>query len=106
MKPKKFLKFIAMMVILVFLFSYFLCFSGYYEYNLQKKRDLTDEQIKQFDEDVKNGKEISLEGYLTETTIDYSNTLTRRTSEVNLRLNDYLKRFLMGSFEMFGKFIK
>jgi len=105
-KMAKIFKIFLAFVVLIFLFSYFLCFSGYYEYNLQKKKELTEEEIKRFEEDVKSGKEIDLNSYLESVSIDYSNNLTRRTSYVNLRLNDYLKKILTGGFDMLGKFIK
>ena len=106
MKYKKAIKFCFGVIILIFLFSYFIEYSGYYEYNLQSRKNLTEEQIKKFEDDVKNGKEIDLNSYLEKTTIDYSNSLTRSTRQANLRLNEYLKKFLTGGFDILGKFIK
>lgn len=106
MKSKKLIKFLGILIIFVFLCSYFIEMSGYYEYNLQNRKNLTEEQIKQFEEDVKEGKDIDIDSYLKETTIDYSNQLTRTTSEASIRLNGYLKNILSGTFELLGKFIK
>ncbi|MBQ8681994.1 MAG: hypothetical protein IJ509_03690 [Bacilli bacterium] len=106
MKHKKFIKYLAIFIVLIFLFSYFLETSGYYEYNLQNKKNLTDAQIEKFESDIKAGKDIDLNSYLESTTIDYSNSLTRTTSEANIRLNAYLKKFITGSFDILGKFIK
>ena len=106
MKNKKIIKFIGILVVIVFLFSYFLGYSGYYEYNLNSRKGLTEDQMKKFEEDIKNGKEIDLNSYLTKSYVDYSNSLTRTTSEANLRLNDYLRRFLTGGFSILGKFIR
>lgn len=106
MKYKKILKFLGGVIVLIFLLSYFIEFSGYYEYNLYNKKNLTQSQIEQFEEDIKAGKDIDLNTYLTDVTIDYSNSLTRTTSNINLKLNDYLKRILTGSFDLLGKFIK
>lgn len=106
MKINKVLKFISIITILIFLLSYFIEYSGYYEYNLQARKNLTEEQIKQFENDVKTGKAIDLNEYLTNTTIDYSNSLTRTTTEANLKLNEYLKRILTGGFNLLGKFVK
>lgn len=106
MKKNKILKVICISIIIIFLFSYFIEYTGYYEYNLQNKKNLTESQIKKFEEDIKLGKEIDLNNYLKEEYIDYSNSLTRTTSQANLRLNDYLKKFLTGGFDILGKFIK
>lgn len=106
MKPKKILKFISVITILIFLFSYFLENSGYYEYNLQTKKNLTEEQIKQFEKDLQEGKNINIKNYLETNTKDYSNNLTRTTSNTTLKLNKYLKQFLTEGFDIIGKFIK
>lgn len=106
MKQKKLIKFFGLLIIFIFLCSYFIEMSGYYEYNLQNRKNLTEEQMKQFEEDVKEGKEIDIDSYLKETTIDYSNQLTRTTSEASIKLNNYLKSFLSNTFDILGKFIK
>lgn len=106
MKKNKLFKLFCFLTILIFLFCYFIEYSGYYEYNLQNKKNLTEEQIKQFESDIKDGKEIDLNNYLKENTIDYSNSLTKTTTEANLKLNNYLKKLLTGSFDILSRFIK
>lgn len=106
MKNKKLVKFLGIMIIVLFLFCYFIEYTGYYEYNLHNKKNLTESQIEKFEKDIKEGKEIDLSSYLTENTIDYSNSLTRTTSQANIKLNDYLKKFLTNGFDILGKFIK
>lgn len=106
MKHKKLLKFFCSFIILIFLFSYFIEISGYYEYNLQNKKNLTEDQIKQFEDDVKAGKDIDIDSYLKEVTIDYSNQLTRTTSDASIKLNHYLKNIISNTFDILGKFIK
>lgn len=102
----KFIRFFCSLIILIFLFSYFIEYSGYYEYNLHNKKNLTEEDIKRFESDIKEGKDIDLDSYLSNTTIDYSNSLTRTTSNANIRLNDYLKRIIKSGFNLIGKFIE
>ena len=106
MKISKIIKGIGMLIVLIFLFSYFLEYSGYYEYNLHSKKNLTENQMALFEEAVKKGESIDLNNYLSETSIDYSNSLTRTTSQANLKLNEYLIKILTGSFDVLGKFIK
>jgi len=52
-----------------------------------------------------NGKNIDLNSYLNNNYIDYSNSLTRKTSEANIRLNNYLKRIISNTFDILGKFV-
>ena len=106
MKYKKIIKLISVVVIIAFLLSYIIEKTGYYEYNLQSKKNLTEEEIKQFESDVKAGKDVDLTEYLTDNKIDYSNSLTRTTSEVSLKLNKYLNKAINNTFDIFGKLIK
>ena len=106
MKKNKILKVICISIIIIFLFSYFIEYTGYYEYNLQNKKNLTESQIKKFEEDIKLGKEIDLNNYLKEEYIDYSNSLTRTASNANIRLNNYLKKIIKSGFNLLGKFIE
>ena len=62
--------------------------------------------MRQFEEDVRNGKDIDLDSYLRSTTVDYSNKLTRTTSEASIRLNNYLKNIIANTFNMLGKFVQ
>lgn len=106
MKKVKWLKYIGILLLFIFLFSYFIEYSGYYEYNLQNKKNLTELQIEMFENDIRNGKKIDIDSYLIDNEIDYSNSLTKTTSEVNLKLNEYLKKILTGGLDVLGKFIK
>lgn len=106
MKNKKMWKFFVALLIMIFLCSYFIELSGYYEYNLQGKKNLTEAQIQQFEQDVKEGKNIDINEYLKENKIDYSNQLTRTTSEASIKLNDYLKNILSNTFKILERFVK
>lgn len=106
MKPKHLLKLFCILLMLTFIGAYLIEMSGYYEYNLQSKRNLTTEQMEQFEKDIKEGKDIDLNQYLEQTKVDYSNKLTRSTSQISLKINDYLKEFLTNGFHLFEKFIK
>lgn len=105
MKKKSILSFFIYLLLLVFICSYFIEFSGYYEYNLANKKNLTEHQIKQFESDVKEGKKIDINSYFTDSAVDYSNKLTKTTSEINLKLNEYLKKIIINTFKFFEKFI-
>ena len=45
---------------------------GYYKTREQKAKALTEEQIKIFEEDIKNGKEIDIKEYINTEKEDYS----------------------------------
>ena len=60
-----------------FLILYFAQAGGYYEDLNNKKSTLTEEKIKQFEEDVKSGKEIKVENYVVDIKKDYDNKISR-----------------------------
>ena len=72
MKPKQIAKFIIIILVVSFFSLYFTTIGGYYEYNLNQKKTLTEEAIKRFERDVKEGKEIIASNYIVEEK-DYSN---------------------------------
>lgn len=61
---------------LSFLVLYFAQAGGYYEDLNNKKASLTEEKIKQFEQDVKDGKEIKVENYIVNIKKDYSNKIS------------------------------
>ena len=69
-------KFILIIIILIYISSYYVASSGYYEYHLQEKTVLTNEKIKEFENDVKNNEDIDVKDYLVYEEVDYTNKLT------------------------------
>lgn len=59
--------------------------TGYYESRLSKAKTLTEEQIKVFEEDIKQGKQIDVSSYVT-TRINYSNKLSNDIYKTSLQL--------------------
>ena len=106
MKHKKILKTIIYSILILFIFSYTIEETGYYEYKLNNKKNLTEKEIKQFEYDIKEGKEIDLKPYLEDNTTDYRSNLTNKTSEINIKLNKYFKLILTDYFDILKKLIK
>lgn len=59
-----------------FLVLYFAQAGGYYEDLNNKKASLTEEKVKQFEKDVKEGKEIKVENYVVNMKKNYSNNVS------------------------------
>ena len=100
-QKKNFVKFLGIGIVVVFFFFYFLEQSGYYEYNLGRKMNLTEDAIKRFEEDVAMGRDVDVTNYLNEGNIDYSNNVTRTFSNISLKVNDCLKDILTNGFGIF-----
>ena len=106
MKKKKILKSLFLLLVFAFLFSYFLEKTGYYQYNLQNQKNLTEAEIKRFDADVKAGKAVDITDYLKSNKVDYSSKLTKTTSNFSLKMNEFLKSAISNTFNIFGKLLK
>ena len=106
MKISKIIKFLSFTIIIVFFCSYFIERTGYYEYKLQNRRILTEEEMQKFENDIKEGKEVDINDYLSNTNIDYSNNLTKTTSNISLKLNKYLKNILVNGLDIFDVLFK
>ncbi len=64
--------------------------TGYYEAKVNEKTIITEENMKKFEEDVKNGKEIDINDYIGETVKDYSSN----TSKAGIKLAKVVEKFM------------
>lgn len=96
-------------LIFLSLFVYFLIFynsmrNGYYQTEKTKIKLYTEEQIKQFEEDIKNNKEVDLEKYL-----DYENKIETHGIKLGLNVSQaiekYTKKGIEKAFKMLNNFI-
>lgn len=71
-------KFIIFLLILfiIFLIVYLTKESGYYQYKAHNKAILTEENIKKFEKDVEEGKNVTINDYVISDYVDYSNSIT------------------------------
>ena len=103
---KKIFGIIFFILFLAFFISYIAISSGYYEYELQHRMVLTSEAMKKFEEDVEEGKDVSLEEYVIPNSKDYTNTLTNSTNKVALGVNNALKKGIEKIFKVIGNFVE
>ena len=106
MNKKKIIKSVFFIFFLAFVVSYIIERSGYYEYNLQNRMILTNESMKKFEEDISDGKDVTLENYTIPTSKDYSSPLTKKTNKVSVGVNQVLKKGIENIFKLLGNFVK
>ena len=102
----KIVKLFLFLVCFGFVVSYIIYETGYYEYKLQNRTVLTKEQMEQFEKDVQEGKDVTLNDYLVETEVDYTNRLTDTTVKVSTKVNDYLKKGVELIFRQVNKMVQ
>lgn len=106
MDKNKIFKLLFIIVLIIFIISYAIEKSGYYEYNLHNKSVMTSEAMKKFEEDVKNGKNVTVEDYITDSTTDYTTTLSHNTNKFSLGVNKVLKKGIEKIFKVIGSFVE
>ena len=78
---------------------------GYYDYRMNKKVTLTSEQIEKFEQDVKDGKEIDLEEYLTNIRRSNQNRISRTGLNISNAVSNIIKGGVEGIFDSLGRLI-
>lgn len=76
MKKNNFLKISILIISFIFICAYYISNSVYYEYELQQRTIITNQKIKEFEEDIKNGLDIDTKKYLDTEKKDYTNNIT------------------------------
>ncbi len=105
-KKNKLFKLIFFTFLLVFIIIYFSELTGYYEYQNHLRRDLTEEQIRKFEEDVKSGKEIDLDEYLIVDTTNYNNKLSDLASKMSDGISNIVESGVEKTFKLLSKLIE
>lgn len=95
-----FAKIMSLTVFLLFLALYYSANAGLIDYQARNKTTLTEEQIKMFEEDVKNNVEIDLKKYVEDKEEKYDNNISKTT----LKLSNTIGDFIQGGLDfLFGK---
>ena len=93
-KIKKRISYLPLIIIILFIGLYFVYQNGYYEKITRDKIMLTNEQIEKFEQDVIDGKDVSLEQYL-----DNSKSYSTKIGNISLKVSNKVEN-------IFNKIIK
>ena len=105
MKNKTF-QIILIVILIIFICSYYISNSGYYEYHMQSKTILTNEKIKEFEEDVKNNENIDIKTYLNNEELDYSNKITNLMYNISNSGNKITRKCIQALFKKLGSLVE
>ena len=94
------------LIILIFVYFglYFSYRNGYYEIRNNEKKVLTEEMIKEYEEDLKNGVDVTNKEY-TVIAKDYSNIYTKNILKVSKKVEKSLDRIIKYFFNKVGSTI-
>ncbi len=95
-------KTILILLFIFFLINYYQVESGNYQNELTQKTILTEEKIKEFEQDVKDGNYIDLKNYTENNYVDTSNTI----SKFGNHIGEGLEKIINEKGQDFFKIIK
>ena len=99
-------KILLIVMILLFIASYIVSTSGYYEYALRGKNVISSDKIKEFEDDIKNNKEIDLKNYMDNKNEDYSNKMTDLVYNISSGSNKIAKKAIKYIFKKLSMFLE
>ena len=105
MKKDKIFKLIIVILFITYIICFIISESGYYEYKMQERTILTNEQIKKFEEDVKNNINVDINDYTTPEYIDYTNKFTKGVNNTSNLIKKYIKKIVEGSFKILNSLV-
>lgn len=91
---------ILSLLFLVFISLYIALESGYYEAKVSKKTAMTEESIKKFEEDIKNGNPIDVNSYTYEEHKDYSNNTTDAAIFIGSKVESFMSSGITEVFDI------
>ena len=103
---KRIYKTCVIILFLSFLVLYFAQKGGYYERINNEKKELTNEQIKKFEEDVKNGKKIDVNNYIIIDDKKYDNKISKFGSITSSFIAKYFKKGIVKVFSSFDNMVE
>ncbi len=99
-------KYLLTLSFIAFITLYLSQRAGYYEYTNHQKMALTEKEIKEFEKDVKEGKNIKIEDYLKNTHVSYSNKVSDIGNKVSKTINNGVKDGIENFFGALNKLIE
>ena len=105
MNKEESVKVVFILLFIIFITIYISQATGYYEYELHKKTELTKEQIKQFEEDIKNNKNIDVTKYIENDAKKDSNEFSKIGSNFSNVTSKYIKKGINEVFKIINRLI-
>jgi len=101
----KIFKGLLIILFVIYLTIYISQKTGYYEYKNYQKALLTNDQIKSFEEDVKNGKEVNIKDYIVNTNKNYQTNLSKFGLNLSNLISSCINKGINSSFDFLIKFV-
>lgn len=105
MNKEKVFNTILLILFLTFIGIYVTNASGYQEYEMYKKTELTKEQIEKFENDIKDSKSIDINDYINDSDKNYANNFSKRSLSISNFMGKYIKKSISSVFDFMSKLL-
>ena len=99
-------KLVMTVLVIIYLALFIANNTGYYSFSLRNRKELTEEQIKRFEEDVKNGVEIDINDYLSIESTSYQNNISSLGYNISNAIEGFVKTTIYKIFDLFGDLVE
>lgn len=96
-------KFTIISLLIIFLVLYISQSTGYYEFEQHRRVALTESKIKQFEQDIKEGKNIDVSHYLDDVYRNYNNKVSTSGLKFSKNITDSFNKVMGGIFKIIEK---
>jgi len=102
---KKIIKYIPILLLIFFLCLLYIYQNGYYEKYLRKKIDMTNYNIEKFEQDIKDGKDVTIDDYIEEEK-DYSSKLSNLSLKLSYRIENIVDKSIKYFFKKLSSYLE
>ena len=99
-------KIITLLLFIIFITLFFASYTGYYDYENKKTKVLTEQQMKKFELDVKNGVNLDLESYIVKPKNSYQSVLSKLGSKTSKTVSTIISSSVNYTFDFLIKFVE
>ena len=103
---KSIIRLIIIIIVIIFISSYIIASTGYYEYTMRERTIITNEKIKEFEEDIRNNKDVDIKDYYDNKELDYSNKITTLVYNVSNNSNKLARKAIKYLFKKLGTLVE
>ena len=104
-KRYKAFRFLFILLFVTFLTLYFSQLTGYYEFQNYQKMTMTQEQILQFEQDVKEGKEVDIKDYVVNQERNYKNRFSNLGLQLSKGVSAIIEKSVIKIFSTISGFV-
>lgn len=79
--------------------------TGYYEFEQHNKKVLTEEKIKEFEQDIKDGKNIDLNNYIENNETNYESKISKLGNQLSKNIEKTVVKGLDATFDFLNNML-